>query len=240
MDEVELSKSKVDRAGAALREWWNDNADLERLSTDPELNAAVETLIEWRAAHRTPLLLAQFQLGSAVQEVVEGAVPTGRHKRTGQIIYKLVRHPTMRLSQMEDITGTRVVVPTQAEVAQVLERLLPRFPGAQVIDYVAKPKPTGYRAIHVVVKQQDRLVEIQLRTQRQNVWADEVERWADALGFELKDGRGPDDLVEYFNLGAAMLAATDQGAALNEDLARALADVRERVRPYFERGGRTD
>ena len=58
-----------------------------------------------------------------------------------------------------------------------------------MIDYVAKPKPTGYRAMHVVVQQHDRLVEIQLRTYRQNVWADEVERWADALGFEPSDRR---------------------------------------------------
>lgn len=239
-DERSLSKTHVDKAGAALRKWWNDGADIGQLTTDPVLDAAVNTLIEWRASHRMPLVLAQFQLGSAAQEVVEDAVPVGRPKRASQIVYKLVRQPTMRLSQMEDIAGTRVVVPSQPEVAQIVERLLPRFPAAQAIDYVAKPKATGYRAIHVIVRQHDRFVEIQLRTVRQNRWADEVERWADSLGYELKDGRGPDDLVEYFRLEAAMLAAGDQGDTPDEAVTRSLADVRERALPYFERGGQAD
>lgn len=187
-----------------------------------------------------PLVLAQFKLGSAAQEVVEEAVPVGRPKRASQIVYKLVRQPTMRLSQMEDVAGTRVVVPSQSDVAQIAERLLPRFSAARVIDYVAKPKVTGYRAIHVIVRQHDRFIEIQLRTARQNRWADEVERWADALGFELKDGRGPDDLLEYFRLEAAILAADDQGDTPDEALTRSLATVREQARPYFQRSGRSD
>src|SRR5262245_6261215 len=77
------------------------------------------------------------------------AEPTGRpHKSTFSIIEKL-RRQTVRLSQMQDIAGCRLVVadiPTQDDTTSVLANVLPR---AQVIDRRQRPSH-GYRAVHLI------------------------------------------------------------------------------------------
>ena len=99
-------------------------------------------------------------------EVAPGAQLTGRPKRSERIIGKLVRFPHMRLPQMEDISGLRVKFPNgPSEVRELLERILQAWPGARVIDYVEKPKTTGYRAIHVIVPEGGRVVEVRLGPQ---------------------------------------------------------------------------
>ncbi len=141
----------------------------------------------------------------------------------------------MRLSQMEDIAGCRATLPTQAQVDRSLNRLLDRWPGATLVDYVDRPKPGGYRAKHLIVVAGERFVEVQLRTEGQNRWADEVEETADRLNYRLKEEKGPSGLVEYFSVAAAILAAEDEGKEPDGDLIDRLAALRSQVRPYFER-----
>lgn len=162
-------------------------------------------------------------------------MPIGRRKRAGAILYKLVRFPSMRLSQMEDIAGCRATIQSQDRVDRVLERLLALWPGAAVIDYVAKPKPGGYRAKHVIAVKEGMQIEVQLRTARQNKWADDVEEAADRLRYRLKEAQGPADLVEYFEVGAAVLAAEDQGKEPDGALTNRLAALRSKTRHYFQR-----
>lgn len=95
---------------------------------------------------------------------------------------------------MEDIAGCRAILPGgAAEVAGVLRRIRRNWDVIRVDDYVARPKNTGYRALHIVVRRDDHLVEIQLRTPAQHEWAEAIERWAARTGFPLKDGDGPPD-----------------------------------------------
>src|SRR5262245_27069137 len=102
---AELSKTRIDRLGDRLKQGAPDEDDLRLLD-------------EYRRS-----------FGDAYQEVV-GTVrehmklePTGRPaKSTGSIIDKL-RRETMRLTQMQDIAGCRVVVaniPTENPTVQVL------------------------------------------------------------------------------------------------------------------------
>lgn len=230
-----LSKSKVDRAGARLRDWFRSDPDVSAFDTDPRLSEAADVLVAWRGTHRYPLLRVQLDVGRAVQQEDPAVVPTGRRKRAGAIIYKLVRFPSMRLSQMEDIAGCRATLQGQDQVERALEQLLARRPGATLIDYVDRPKPGGYRAKHLIVVEGERNVEVQLRTVRQNRWADEVEDAAGRLDYPLKEGRGPSELVEYFDVAAAILAAEDQGKEPDGDLNNRLAALRSQVRPYFQR-----
>ena len=53
---------------------------------------------------------------------------------------------------------------------------------------------TGYRALHLIVAKPDpeagdRLMEVQLRTQYQHLWAEDVERTGERLGFALQGRR---------------------------------------------------
>jgi len=109
-------------------------------------------------------------------------------KSTQAIIDKLARERT-RLTQMQDVAGCRLIVPTMSHQHQLAQRLLQRFEGAQLHDRVALPSH-GYRAMHVVVKHVGHRVEIQIRTRLQHLWAALSEKAADHYGHQIKYGSG--------------------------------------------------
>ena len=92
---------------------------------------------------------------------------------------------------------------------------------------------TGYRAVHVLVRRDGCLLEVQLRTERQHGWAEAVERAAARTNYRLKDGDGPDDLVSFFKLASDLLARLDRG---KRPTASMLNDFRARdraIQQYF-------
>lgn len=83
-------------------------------------------------------------------------------------------------------------------------------------NYVDRPRNSGYRAIHIVVVQDGRMIEIQLRTQRMHLWAELVESLSGVLGTNYKqDG---DSLVQDYarHLSLAM-QAIERGEMIGED-----------------------
>lgn len=198
-----------------------------------QVQQAVVDLLVFRASFEIPRDAVQRQLGHLVSTRWPTApVPTARAKTVGAILRKLVRRQT-RLNRMEDIAGCRAVLASVEDVFELRDLIFARWIDVVVHDYVANPRSTGYRAVHVVVKEDGRPVEIQLRTERQNFWADEVEAAAGRLGYQLKDGEGPDELLQYFALGAEVLAVRDSGGEPDEELDRKLAVARDRVRGYY-------
>lgn len=89
------------------------------------------------------------------------------------------------------------------------------------------PKPDGYRAIHVIVDNADRFVEIQLRTARQDSWAQAVEDRTRTLGEGLKFGAGPPDLRNYYRRWGEVLAAHDAGRSPDPRVVAALRQLDE-------------
>ncbi|MCL4836455.1 MAG: RelA/SpoT domain-containing protein [Thermoanaerobaculia bacterium] len=164
----------------------------------------------------------------------ETARPGQRFKRLERIIDKLVRYPKMRLSQMEDIGGCRAVLASLEDVSSAVEHIHRQWGDrAKATDYIASPKPDGYRGIHIIERRDGRLIEVQLRTRNQHAWAEAVERLDLAFGYGLKEGQGPADLREYFRLGADRLAAEDEGTALDSAAEARFDTLREQVRHYF-------
>ncbi len=103
----------------------------------------------------------------------------------------------MKYSRMEDIGGCRAILPGRSEVEGVVRRVRRNWQVARFRDYVREPKTTGYRAVHVVVQRDGRLIEIQLRTPGQQSWAEEVDRIASRLGAHVKDDGGPPVLGRF-------------------------------------------
>jgi putative GTP pyrophosphokinase len=104
-------------------------------------------------------------------------------------------------------------------------------------DYAVSPKPDGYRALHLINRHSGRLIEIQLRTPRQDMWANAVEEDARQFDLRLKSGGGPRELRDYYVAIAELFAVRDRGlidSALYERVERlqARADTfrRERLR----------
>jgi putative GTP pyrophosphokinase len=139
------SKSQVDKAGARLRRWLEGGTD-EDLET-PEMEQAMRVLVAWRAGVFGPLASVMSGVTVAMERGGVRGRLTSRPKRYGRIIEKLGRLHRMRLSQMEDIGGCRVVLDTLEEVHRLRDHLLAAWPDAQTDDYIAFPKHTGYRAI---------------------------------------------------------------------------------------------
>jgi len=66
--------------------------------------------------------------------------------------------------------------------------------------------------------------------------AEAIERTDKRLALDLKSGRGPADLLEYFRLAADGLAMEDAAISPSSDFVRHFDEARNRTRHYFARG----
>jgi hypothetical protein len=178
---------------------------------------------------------------------VDGAPPVPRIKRAERIIEKIARGSTA-LDRLQDIGGCRIIVPDLAAQRSATEQVLAM--GHQIVDvddYVSPerespfesnsggPKGSGYRAIHVIQRVDDRLIETQIRTISQHRWAAAAERAEQITGFPLKFGQADADLLEYFRVASQISALEESRIPVDDELVDTLADLRERIRPYYRR-----
>ncbi len=206
------SKRKVDRAGQILANYLG--AQIEAREVPEEIGddvlEAIEIIDWWRAEHARPLSRVAANLRYYASQHGRPIVAQ-RLKRLPTIAGKLLREPTMKLSRMGDIGGIRAVLPDQAAAYAVAGRLRRNWTITQFRDYVADPKPDGYRAIHLINRNRGQLIEVQLRTPRQDDWANLVEAFSRSLAPGLKYGAKVEPFSEYFALTAQGLAETEKG-----------------------------
>lgn len=141
------SKSAVRRAGSTIRAFQRGEADL------PEMFEALTTLEQHRARHGVPLVKVNNGLRRFCRSLdIEGEV-TQRLKKVPTIFSKLTREPGLDLSRMQDIGGCRVVVQDVQELRRLEARIRDIWSHRvkRTSDYVAHPRTSGYRALHVVV-----------------------------------------------------------------------------------------
>lgn len=108
-------------------------------------------------------VLLREALGSA------GIVPVKidyRAKRISSLYKKLLR-ANMSLEQIYDLVALRVIVNTVEEcyaALGIIHQTWPPLPG-RIKDYIALPKPNGYKSLHTTVFCEDKkITEIQIRT----------------------------------------------------------------------------
>jgi GTP pyrophosphokinase len=89
-----------------------------------------------------------------------------RAKRYSSLYYKLLYH-NMDIERIYDLIAMRIVVDTVPDCYAALgavHKTWPPLPG-RIKDYIAMPKPNGYRSLHTTVIGPDqKIVEIQIRT----------------------------------------------------------------------------
>jgi putative GTP pyrophosphokinase len=196
---------------------------------DADLERAWEALRWWRSLHARPLSTVAANLRYHVGQEggrVSGRIDvTQRLKRLDTMIDKLAREEG-RATQMHDIGGVRAVLPSLRHVQAVSRRLRKSWTIIRVRDYIAEPKDSGYRALHLIVKRNGYPIEVQLRTIAQDVWANQVEERGREHGVGLKFGEGGADLRGYFVGLAEVLARFDRGEMAPEDLRAAVEAVR--------------
>ena len=182
---------------------------------------AVTVLANWRASHLYPINTFQALLRLKLKAIDDKALVAQRLKRSPSILAKLERFPEMQLSRMQDIGGLRAVVSSMARVRK-LEKAYQdaSFKHRQVgfKDYIDKPKPDGYRSIHLVYKYSNSRapayeglsIELQIRTKLQHAWATAVETMGTFLGQALKSGQGDADWRQFFEKASAAIAVLER------------------------------
>lgn len=230
------SRTQVDKAGRLLRDWWRTPAGSEEEKSFDEdvLVEGFAVVVAYRSNFQDPLKKVTVGLRQFVERESGEVIVGQRLKRNPQILNKLNRFGSMRLTQMEDIAGCRAILPGgRSEVAGVLRRIKRNWEVLRIDDYTASPKPTGYRALHVVVRRDDHPVEIQLRTSAQHEWAEAVERWAGVTRLPLKDGEGPSDLLTYLDLVGWGISEDEQDRRPNQEFMDVLARFKARIDHYL-------
>jgi putative GTP pyrophosphokinase len=237
-EEWPASKRKIDAAAEMVREWWFDlSQPADRINTDLELRAAAELVWLFRLGFQRPLNKVTMGVRSMVRSEGSPIIVSQRLKRLPTIMGKLARYPEMNLSRMQDIGGCRAILPARADVEGVITRVgRSHWDVRRLDDYHETPKPTGYRAVHIVVLRAGRLIEIQLRTPGQQGWAAMVDRTSGHLGVPLKDGDGPEELLRFFEHASRGIALEEAGVSVDQQFRDEFRALQEEVRHYFPNG----
>lgn len=168
-----MTKGEIDRLGQKI------GASAEVSQED------LNKLQEFRQTFQEPISnVFNFVLGVA-RKVDKQCIVTYRIKRIDTIVEKLRRfhenpNGKMNLSRMWDIAGCRCILnSTDEDKLYVLLKKMQKEYGrdCKVNDYVAEQKDSGYRSIHIYVKdhQTQKPIEIQIRNKAQHNWATLVE-----------------------------------------------------------------
>jgi len=193
-----LSKTQIDRLGDRLKKGSHTEEDL-RLLDDYRLSfgEAYETV---------------------VQKILEhGEFPTGRKGKTRDSIVAKLSRESIRLSQMQDISGCRIVVADIVQQELFVASLKALFPKASIIDRRDKPS-YGYRAVHVIAQVSGKPIEIQVRSFLQHLWAQISEKSSDVLDPAIKYGGGSDQW-------RGLLTSSSEIVAAHEKVEKAVAEL---------------
>ncbi|HIH25244.1 RelA/SpoT domain-containing protein [Candidatus Woesearchaeota archaeon] len=207
------SKSRINWAGDVL---------INTESTEEEKILAIEILDNWRAIHSYPMHIFKKRLKEKSRLLDKNLLTVQRLKRVTAILNKLKRTQTstMNLSQMQDIGGCRAVLSNVALVRDLHEKyyLKENFKHKKMKtqDYISNPKNDGYRSLHLIYKYNtDRkgkkyynglLIEIQIRSRLQHLWATAVETVGFFTRQAIKSNEGHPDWAEFFKLISSAFA----------------------------------
>lgn len=221
------SKNAVRRAGKSYQHGGRTSAEIDLIDS-------------WRASHGYVINTFQIWLRRKIQKQAFPVEFAQRLKRRNTVLDKLTRvspdgTPLIRdVTSMHDFAGCRLIFENIQDLEVFREELHSSDSMRNVehklrhelekYDYIAHPKPTGYRGVHDVFKHIPRshrrsnevrpwdglMVEIQYRTRAQHAWATAVE-----ISDLLDDERTKFDLFEsnrsrFFTVASELIARTHE------------------------------
>lgn len=202
-----ISKTKIDKIGQKLKA--NQELTIEEY----------KMLLEWRNSFSASLDYYYERVQKKVDK--ENSVAFAKRlKRIASIKIKLKRFSSMRLSTIQDIGGMRVILKDK----QTLEAAFTSIRNAQtknvlkrLDNYHHTPKEDGYRGVHLVYQSNDtKMIEIQLRTYLEHIWATAVEVYGTLQTVSFKTGEGDNDWKDFFKLLSSYFAISEKCSPLNE------------------------
>lgn len=195
-----ISKTEINRLGRRISR-----------SGENVTNEDLESLQLYRNSFQDSIADVFGFLSVATRKIDKNSIVTYRIKRLDTIIRKLQRFSNnpngpIELSRMGDIAGCRCILNSTDEslIYKVVSQIeLEYGPTCVVKDYVKKPQSSGYRSVHIYVKDKNhqQTVEIQIRNRNQHNWATLVEIIDLLYGTSIKEGdEDNQELVEFLKL----------------------------------------
>jgi hypothetical protein len=201
------SVSQVNRLGERLRKGLTTPGDLQAL-----------------AAYQRSFEPALATAMARVRLVTARDLASRPEKSVRSIVRKLRREKT-RLSKMQDLAGFRVVVNDIKEQDDLVARIL-ATPGDWTVSDRRVEPVHGYRAVHLVFRENRWLVEVQVRTNLQHLWANISEALdREAVGDEVKYGQGPPEVIRPLGLLSITIARVESGHPFSQTEGEEIRDM---------------
>ncbi len=195
----EMSKTQIDRLGDRLKKGNITEDDLRLLDQYRRSFAEAYEMV----------------VGSIRQEL--GLEPTGRPAKSTTSISDKLRRESIRLTQIQDIAGCRLIVSDIAEQDRVVESLNKLFENVNIVDR-RRQSSYGYRAVHVIAGCRGKVIEIQVRTSLQHRWAELSEKVSDMEGPAIKYGGGDKETQNFLTLVSSLVTAVESAEVLLESM----------------------
>lgn len=191
------------------------NGEIDRLgfrigSSSEVKGNDLEQLQAYRQTFQQPLSRVFSFVLSSARKIDKQCIVTYRIKRIDTIIEKLRRfkennNGKMTLSRMWDIAGCRCIisVPGVEKLYQLKDVIINEYGNScKINDRIQKPQASGYRSLHIYVKDQEtkKPIEIQIRNKAQHNWATLVEIVDLLYGSQNKEQGNKDPLGRFLYL----------------------------------------
>jgi len=213
-----LSKTSIDQLGDRLRKGNVSEGDLRLLDT-------------YRRSFSP-----SYEMVIATIRTAVGLAPTGRPAKSTTSITEKLQRETIRLTQMQDIAGCRlVVVDIEAQDATV-DALKGTFSRVDVVDRRRRPSH-GYRAVHLIANVEGKHIEIQVRTTLQHLWAEFSEKLSDVIDPAIKYGGGTAEVRRLLEDYEELVKAVEEAESRPEKVrvAPGWLALKERLRRSLEK-----
>lgn len=221
-----LSKRKIDNIG-------------DKLKLDQDLNKEeLKQLLSWRNSFSSTLDYYHSKLKNKLNHN-DISILARRLKRIESIQIKLKRFKTMRLSTLQDVAGLRVVLKDEASLIEAYSKLrgLPtKHKLKRLDDYHNNPKNDGYRGVHLIYQNENsNMVEIQLRTQLEHIWATAVETYGELQNTSFKTGSGNKEWKEFFAFLSSYFAIKENCSPSQEHITMSQKQIRSQLKKFIKK-----
>ena len=206
---MKLSKTLIDKAGRALSK--DNETDVDKYIK------YVEAFDEYRKNHLDPLSQTTVELQQWLNSYGSEYFIAQRLKRKPQILRKLRRF-SVRLSQLQDIGGSRIIVDKDSDVDKVVAFLNSKFENQEEVNILRQTdyrgegrEDSGYRAYHIIMERNGCKLELQIRSKIQHYWAETIERTSIVYGHHIKELEGHPVVIDYFKNLSDMFYEIESG-----------------------------
>lgn len=217
-----LSKSQVDKLG-------------ERLKNAQQISEADLRLLD---AYRQTFSSAYDFVMRSITAVAH-LKPSGRDAKSTMAIIDKLKRESIRLTQIQDIAGCRIVVDNIKDQEELIKFLCYMFQLGEDSIKDRRVYPSyGYRAVHLIIVIDKKPIEIQVRTKLQHIWAQISEMLSDRTGVGLKYGDGNQselNLLHSTSMMVALIEEMEHDKYVSDTVEYSLESFEKNLRRFVEK-----